>query len=474
MQEIEKPWLEELFDALYQYTWILDPNGRVINANRAAREMVGSGNHSVIGLPLWLVSWPGLSRQSRRIVKLVVNQAMRGKTASHELEIQLRGQPALTINFSLRPIMSENDEPAFIVAEGHDITIYKRTSDALSQSEARFKTIFQEIGVGILIKGINGKMVACNPAFEAMLGYSSAELMHFNYLDITHPEDKKQSRRLFTELVNGKRNSYTIEKRYLHKNGQPVWASITATLLLEPDHQAQFVIAMVENITEKKEIANELNELQQRLTRGREMERLRIAQELHDGPLQELIGISYQFKELNGVQPEEAGREPLDNIQLALDQLARSLRTICGELRPPTLIPFGLEKTIRSHAQQFHAAHPELAITLDLAEDDAILPEPVRIVLFRIYQEAMNNILRHAQASQVKVRFRLQGEQAILVVHDNGKGFVLPERWINLARDGHLGIVGARERAREAGGKLEVTSRPGKGVIIRATIPIRE
>jgi signal transduction histidine kinase len=234
------------------------------------------------------------------------------------------------------------------------------------------------------------------------------------------------------------------------------------------------VIAMVENITEKKEIENELNELQQRLTRGREMERLRIAQELHDGPLQELIGISYQFKELNSAQPEEVGREPLDNIQVALDQLARSLRTICGELRPPTLIPFGLEKTIRSHAGQFNEAHPELAISLDLAEDGANLPEPVRIVLFRIYQEAMNNILRHAQASQVKVRFRLPGEQAILVVQDNGKGFELPDRWINLARDGHLGIVGARERAREAGGKLEIISRPGKGVILRATIPIRE
>jgi PAS domain S-box-containing protein len=138
MQEYEIPWLEELFDALYQYTWILDSHGRVIKANRAARQLVGSGNHYVTGMPLWLVSWPGLSRQNRKIVKLVVNQAMRGKTANHELEFQRRGQSVQTINFSLRPILSENGEPAFIVAEGHDITIYKRTSDALSQSEARF------------------------------------------------------------------------------------------------------------------------------------------------------------------------------------------------------------------------------------------------------------------------------------------------------------------------------------------------
>ena len=474
MQEFERPWLEEFFDSGYRYAWILDPNGKVIKANRAAQQLVGFTENFVTGISFWLVPWPGLSRQDRRALKLVVNQAIQGRTVSHELEIQKRGHPAVTLSFSFIPLLVANGGPKVIFAVGHDITAYKHASDALNQSEARFKTIFQEIGVGILIKDLNGKMLESNPAFQAMLGYTADELFRVNYLKITHPDDKKMSRKLFNELVNGKRNGYTIEKRYIHKNGQPVWASITAMLVQEPNRQAQFVIVMVENITVKKEIENELSELQQRLMRGREMERLRIAQEIHDGPLQELIGLTYQIKGLSDTSPQGAEAEKLESIQLALDGMARSLRMMCGELRPPTLVPFGLEKTIKSHAQQFQEAHPELMINLDLDEDAQTLSEPIRIVLFRIYQEAMNNILRHAQARVVRIRFKLREEQAMLMIQDNGKGFELPERWINLARQGHLGIVGARERAREAGGKLEIISKPGKGTILRAIVPLKE
>ncbi|MCL4560849.1 MAG: histidine kinase [Chloroflexi bacterium] len=195
---------------------------------------------------------------------------------------------------------------------------------------------------------------------------------------------------------------------------------------------------------------------------------------MHDGPLQEIIGVTYQLQALEDTQADEYDRDQLKTIQKALNQLAKSVRTICGELRPPTLAPFGLEKTIRSHAEQFQAAHPELTINLDLAQDGQTLSEQVRIVLFRIYQEALNNILRHAQAHVVRIRFRLREGQAILKIQDNGKGFELPNRWINLARQGHLGIVGAMERAKEVGGNLEVTTRPGKGTIIRAVVPFNE
>ena len=94
--------------------------------------------------------------------------------------------------------------------------------------------------------------------------------------------------------------------------------------------------------------------------------------------------------------------------------------------------------------------------------------------MFRIYQAALTNILRHAQASKVKIQFKLDDQQAILNVEDNGKGFILPDHWITLARQGHLGILGARERASEVGGDLKVISNPGKGTIIHAVVPVKE
>ena len=472
--EIDISWFEEFFDAIYQYTWILDARGKVLKANRAALRLMGLTQAAVSGVSWWSVPWPGLSRQNRRSLKGAVKQAILGILTRSEVEIHPRGHPGLILNFAFKPVFLETRELKFIIAEGRDITAYKRTSEALNQSEARFKTIYEESGIGIVIKGMDGKMLDCNPAFQFMLGYTAEELLKFDYLEITHPLDKGISRKLFNELVSGKRNNYFLEKRYLHKNGQPIWTHITASLVGEPDRQAQFVIAMVENITTTKEIENELNELQRRLMHSREMERLRLAQELHDGPLQEIIGVTYQLESLEDTHADETYREQLKSIQVALNQLAGSVRTICGELRPPTLVPFGLEKTIKSHAEQFQEAHPELTINLTLAQDGQTLSEPVRIALFRIYQEALNNILRHAQASQVEIRFWLEEEQAVIEIQDNGKGFVLPERWINLARQGHLGIVGAQERVKEFGGNLEVVTKPGKGTTIRAVIPLNE
>ena len=115
-----------------------------------------------------------------------------------------------------------------------------------------------------------------------------------------------------------------------------------------------------------------------------------------------------------------------------------------------------------------------MTIQLTLEPDGQLLSEQVRIILFRIYQEALNNILRHAQASTVHIDFRLEDEQAILEIQDDGKGFELPNRWIILARKGHLGLVGAMERAKEIGGDLEITTGPGKGTTIRAIVPLNE
>jgi len=474
MYQQDDRWLEEFFDAIYQFTWILDERGKVIKANRAAQEITNLTQADVTGYTLWEVPWPALSRPNRRMLKKVVNQAIRGKFVRNELEIHRRGQPEITIDFSLKPLFDEYGKLKFIIAEGRDITVYKHTTEALFQSEARFKTIFKEAGIGIVIKGVDGKILDSNPAFQSMLGYTAEEILQRDYLDITHPMDKGMIRKLFNELVTGKRKSYFTEKRYLHKAGQVIWGRNTTSLVLGPDGQARFVLGMVENITAQKQIESELVELQRRLMQGRETERLRVAQDLHDGPLQEIIGISYQIQALENAIPADADREQLETVQDALQQLTKSIRSMCGELRPPTLVPFGLEKTILSHAEEFQSAHSELQIELSLAQDGQALSEPIRIVLFRIYQEALNNILRHAQASNVWVRFWLDEEQAILEVQDNGVGFELPNRWIKLARQGHLGLVGAIERAGEVGGSLDATTAPGQGTLIRANVPLKE
>lgn len=223
--------------------------------------------------------------------------------------------------------------------------------------------------------------------------------------------------------------------------------------------------AMVAEIQERRKIEAELAEVQRRLLDRAEAERRELARDLHDGPMQELYGIMFEIDAL-----QEAGGAP-ETIKQKLLQVVQSLRSISRELRPPALAPYGLQKAIQSHLDNLSQSHPELNIEINLMADGQRLPEPVRMALYRIYQIAITNIIRHAQATQVKVTLELTPLDVVLTVSDNGCGFIVPGRWIELARQGHLGLVGAVERAEAAGGKLTVTSAPGLGTTIRVSVP---
>lgn len=229
--------------------------------------------------------------------------------------------------------------------------------------------------------------------------------------------------------------------------------------------------ALQAEIAERERIEAELAELQRRLIDRNEAVLRELARDLHDGPMQDLYGLVFQVDSLAPEIPNDQGPETAQMIKDRLLQIIQSLRSMSRDLRPPALAPYGLEKAIRSHLELIQQAHPDLKIGLDLATDRQALPEPVRMSLFRIYQTAIANVIRHAKASQVTVRFLMEPEQAQLEIQDNGCGFNVPGRWIELARGGHMGLVGAAERAEAAGGKLQVVSNPGEGTLIRVIVP---
>jgi signal transduction histidine kinase len=166
--------------------------------------------------------------------------------------------------------------------------------------------------------------------------------------------------------------------------------------------------------------------------------------------------------------------ESLESVNNDIQRILQELRSIAKELRPPTIGSFGLEKAIRSHAEDFQEKYPEMTIHLALAQDRQLLPEGIRLALFRIYQQSLVNVVRHAEATEMQVRFTVDAEEARLEISDNGKGFDAPRDWIELARRGHFGLAGAAERVNALGGVFTVESRPQNGTKIRAVIPFRE
>lgn len=347
----------------------------------------------------------------------------------------------------------------------------KQAEEALKQSEARFRAIFEGASIGIALTDLDKRIIESNPGLQTMLGYSQRELYQRSFDDFTRPADSPVNTRRYQEMVTGRRDHYQQEEQYVRHDDQVIWGRLSASLVRGSEGRPGHIIAMVEDITEQKQMEAELAEVQFRLMESREAERLHLAQELHDGPLQDLHSMGFRLGELETVLPDEASLGQMVTIRVTLQQIIQTLRSICGELRPPALAPFGLEKAIRSHAEQFHKAHPELNIQLDLMPDGQILPEQIRFALFRIYQQALTNVQQHAKASQVAVRLTLATDQVMLEIEDNGGGFRLPIRRIELARQGHLGLVGAAERAEAIGGRLEIISAPGQGTVIQAIVP---
>jgi signal transduction histidine kinase len=188
--------------------------------------------------------------------------------------------------------------------------------------------------------------------------------------------------------------------------------------------------------------------------------------------MQDLYAILFELDALHDGATTGDGDQRIRLIQNELQAVIQTLRATASHLRPPALSDFGLEKAIRSHVESVNRSQPGLDIQLNLMPDRQSLPDRVRLALFRIFQVAMANVLRHASASRVNVCLLVDENQAILEIKDNGRGFVAPEHMLQFARHGHLGLVGAAERAEAAGGKLEIETAPGEGTRIKVRIPL--
>jgi PAS domain S-box-containing protein len=341
----------------------------------------------------------------------------------------------------------------------------ERSEEALRRSEMRFRTIFQSAALGIELVDLNGRLMAFNPSICRIFGYEEEELLESALGKSDHPVIITYLDEKFKGLQAGKLDHYTLERVYQHRSGNEIWGVSTVSLVRDTNWAPQYAICMLTDETE-------MREMHRRLAVGKEEERLFLARELHDGPIQDLYGLSYTMRAFVDRMPPGVVKEPVEEIQKSLQKVVQTLRHISSELRPPALAPFGLEKAIRSHAQQFRESHPEIRLRLDLFPDGQRLPTNVRMVLFRIYQASLANILRHAHARHVDILLEMDEEQVHLEIRDDGDGFVVPERWIQMARDGHLGIVGAIERAESIGGTLQIQSAPGKGTRVSVVAPL--
>lgn len=210
-----------------------------------------------------------------------------------------------------------------------------------------------------------------------------------------------------------------------------------------------------------------LVKMQKQAIKAREEERRLLAAELHDGPVQELQYL------VRSVTKEGALQHREDEVHHMLDTVSGTLRKICHELRPPILTHFGLESAMRWFTDEFERRNSELNITLSLDCNGKLLSSEQELAYFRIMQESLNNIGKHANASEVAVDLSIENGWAELLITDNGDGFEVPRNFSKLAVEGHLGLLGITQRAEAIGAGIEFRSEPGKGTTVRVVTQLQ-
>jgi len=225
-------------------------------------------------------------------------------------------------------------------------------------------------------------------------------------------------------------------------------------------------------LAEAREHAALQAELFRRVVAAQESERQRIARDLHDETGQALTAIGLGLRGLLDSLPPESksGRDILHQLQgLTADSL-RELQRIISDLRPSHLDDLGLSAALRWYAGRLQELTP-LKIRVNITGDEALMDEAARITMFRIIQESLNNIIKHADAREVHIELGFTEENVHIMVRDDGKGFDLDEVKVRRSSRPSLGLAGMEERAALLGGTVQVHSRPGYGTEVEARIP---
>ena len=296
-----------------------------------------------------------------------------------------------------------------------------------------------------------------------------------NYLELVHAEDRQNSGAMMARaLMDGR--PFTMHERIVRPGGEVRYLRSHGEVVRNPFGRPFKILGACLDVTEQRhsetalrQAAQDLHGLTRRLVQAEEAERRRIAAELHDRVGQSLSVLNINL-DIIAKTPGLAApvKQRLEDSAELVDGTLQSIESVMAELRPPLLDEYGLAAALDWHAQEF-SRRTGIRITLDREAADAAgsLRIEAALALFRIAQEALNNVLKHARASAVRIELSLAGSQITLTVHDDGLGFDAAA-----APRGRLGMTTMRERAEAAGGQLQVESEPGRGTRVTATVPL--
>ncbi len=357
-----------------------------------------------------------------------------------------------------------------------DITERHTAREALLESEQRFRGIAERSIDAIFALDADGKFTYASPAIKSIGGYKPDEVIGRSYQEIIESDDIPVARAMFDRLANGE-SVENIELQVVKKSGSAITVEINASPISKNGKMIGFQ-GMVRDITERKRAMEELHKSREQLRNlaahyqsVREEERTKIAREIHDELGQALTALKIDLSWLSNrfSEDQESLQKKVKVMNNLIDSSIVTMKRLSTELRPVLLDDIGLEAAVEWYAEEFQK-RTGINCSVNFGSEDINLDEKRSIALFRIFQEALTNIARHAKASKVKVLLEKSADEVKLKVNDNGIG-IKNEK---MAVPNSFGLIGMRERAHYLGGELSIEGKSKKGTTILLRIPFRK
>lgn len=405
--------------------------------------------------------------------------------ASAALPIQLRGRAAGILNVYAHvkhyfrdkelALLTEVTADLSFALDGLDRDQQRQQAEAMAAHEQSFSNAMIDSMPGILyFYDQHGRFLRWNQNFSSVSGYSDAEIANMHPLDFFADADKALLTQRIGEVMH--KGESWVEADFLSKDGRATPYIFTGKRITFNGEPCLIGVGM--DISERKQVELALEDYTRRLQATsrqllevQENERRLLARDLHDSVGQELTALSLNLSIIHASLPKDLASTitaRLDDSRKLLEDTTQHLRSVMIELRPPGLDELGLLSALKEHAQRV-AQRSGFALQLGGAEPQPRLSPTMAIALFRIAQEALNNTVKHAQASAIQINLQQHQGLVTLVVADNGRGFDTNNP--SPTAPFRMGMTTMRERAQAIGASLRLDTAPGQGTRITIEIP---
>jgi PAS domain S-box-containing protein len=460
-----------MFDQMYEGAVTLTLDGTIAYCNRRFAEIVRAPLARIVGLPLHRFVAPA----DRAALEALCHEAAAHRAWS-ELSVRAGDGSSVSVSVSCAPLQLKGSaDPIGVIAMITDITEEKQAAELLRQSEERFRLMLENVrDYGIFMLDPAGHVVSWNAGAERIKGYRAAEILGQHFSRFYSPEDVERGKPKHELLVAAAEGRLEDEGWRLRKDGTRFWANVVITALRDQMGNLRGFAKVTRDITERKQA----EELRARLTRqvmtAQDEERRRIARELHDETGQSLTGLLVGLRTIERSETIAEAAELAQQLREVAAQSLADVRRLARGLHPGILDDLGLCAAVTRYVEDFTRLH-RVVVDVRTGLDVDRLPLLVQTTVYRVLQEALTNVARHAAAGSASVRLAREGTTVELVVQDDGAG-IKRQRGVGRGRPTNrrgLGLEGMRERVALLGGSIRVESKPGVGTTITARIPLQ-